>query len=265
MKIRSDFVTNSSSSSFVIGRKEDENVTIDSVFQTVKYFYKEYLSKRDALIQYITDNPKLGLEYKKSEYGEYYYFKFISGRSWDSKNREIEKAIERDFGISTLDNFYKEYDWLECESYQDYENYWLDKIKADTKDHIYAPFTIADFIEEKEIYWLHVGDCKETHLINSKSYVLDWYFPCAEDEFNGTKICGNYEYENWCYEYEDWCYQEERCYEKVELIRNNTIPEDKACLYLLGRVCIYSECGYIPNYVVKKLEKISNHSCNHMG
>lgn len=43
------------------------------------------------------------------------------------------------------------------------------------------------------------------------------------------------------------------------------IPESKAYLHLLGRICIYSECGYISDYVVKKLSEVAEYSCNHMG
>ena len=37
------------------------------------------------------------------------------------------------------------------------------------------------------------------------------------------------------------------------------------CADFLGRICIYSECGYLPEYVVNKLSEISQHCCNHMG
>ena len=110
MKVRSDFVTNSSSSSFVIGKKDDETVTLESVFQTIKNFYKEYLEKRDAVVQYITDNPKLGIVYQEKEDREYYCFKFLNGKIWDEKNDEINKTIERDFGISLWDYFKKDYE-----------------------------------------------------------------------------------------------------------------------------------------------------------
>ena len=48
MKIRRDFVTNSSSSSFIIG-KDGDNTNIDIIFNIIKEFYIEYLMKVQTL------------------------------------------------------------------------------------------------------------------------------------------------------------------------------------------------------------------------
>jgi hypothetical protein len=62
----------------------------------------------------------------------------------------------------------------------------------------------------------------------------------------------------------EWCDREE-CSDNRSVINEIEFPEDKACLYLLGRICIHSECGYIPDYVVEKLMGDAEYSCNHMG
>lgn len=253
MKIRSDYVTNSSSSSFVIGKKDDESVTIESAFQLIKDFYKEFLSKRDAVIQYIKTKPELGLVYRKSKYGNYYNFDFTVGNF--AKEGLLKEIIERDFGISIWDNFEAEYNWLNCKSYQDYEKYWLDKM-TNSNLGIHAPFTICDFFEEKEVNWLHYNGDKRVNKVNSKSNILNWYFECAEEVF-ANKTCEECGASDWC--------DKEECEKERKLITEGNIPENKACLYLLGRICIHSEDCYMPEYVTDKLSIISEYSCNHMG
>ncbi len=183
MKIRTDFVTNSSSSSFVIGKKDDESVTIESVYQMLRVFYKEMYSV----------------------------------------------TIPKNDG------------WLQCETYEDYIKYW----KASDK---FAPFTIVDFLEDKEVEWVHWKG-KEIHKVDTENDTLQWFYPYI-DKSGDCDVC----------EYRGWC-DEEECKENQKLL----FPKDKACLYLLGRVCVCSECGYIPDCVVEKLGDISEYWCNHMG
>ena len=257
MKVRSDFVTNSSSSSFVIGKKDDTSATIESVYQIVRGFYIDFLYARDEAQMYIASNPEFPVKYISDEYG-YCYFECIEKDR--DKYWQVKDLFEEKFGISTFEYFAPQYEWLDCDSYLEYEKYWLGKMK-DSHGRDNAPFTIADFLEEKEVEWLHYNfnpkyDTK-VHAVNSKSDVLGWYFPYIEEAFEHTENCE-------CCRYYKWCNKEECEKARLNIVTNN-IPEDMACLYMLGRVCVHSECGYMPDYVVNKLRDVSEYSCNHMG
>ena len=56
LKIRNGFVTNSSSSSFIIGKANDNTVTIDSVYQEIKEFYKQYYKSCSEMYDYVEKN-----------------------------------------------------------------------------------------------------------------------------------------------------------------------------------------------------------------
>lgn len=231
-------------------------MTIESVYQKIKLYYKEYIDKLNSVISYVNDNPKLKLHYVKKD--GYEVFEFAKGSMWDDKNNTIRKTIERDFGIDIWDCFKINQPWIECNTYKDYEKYWIDKMKKENHHSVHAPFTIRSFTEYSPVNWLHFYANDEYYTddsIGTDSDVLGWYYPYLEEimKYN-CDTCPNFE----------WCDKEE-CFDTRSIINEIEFPEDKACLYLLGRICIHSECGYIPDYVVEKLKKDAEYACNHMG
>ena len=258
MKIRSDFVTNSSSSSFIIGKKDD-SITVEIVFNMLKGFYQEYLDIRDKII---SKSEELGVFWnaEKNEFES-----AMGGRSfWDLDNK-----IEKEYGISLYDG-YQDFSWMAFETYKDYESFWMDKIQKDAESHYSeAPFSIIDYSNPDGGQRIDCGKWGlKTHTDDVLgSDVFGWYVACGDSFFErveGEKVPAVFSKDYNICEYCSMGRRRHTCktYKKMQ---SKDINPENAVLMILGKICIHSECGRIPGFVVNKLRDISNYSCNHMG
>ena len=253
MKIRRGFVTNSSSSSFIISEKTEGSV--EDVYQLIRGLYLEFEEKFQLAIEYAKHSINVAYSEDKGLY--------IPGESKYTYEyrRTIRAAFEQAVHVDPLDFYgYKGLpEWVNlCNTYDEYEAYWKEKAKDSYRG---APFTIGDFLNPA-ITWLW-GECDAEDIDTGYGNdILNWFFDCA-DEFPGcTKDfseCPMREY----YKRNGWSGfdMDENMCKKIQ----SAYGKKNVCYEILGRFCIYSECGYIPQWIVDQLSDISEYSCNHMG
>lgn len=256
MKIRNGFVTNSSSSSFIIGKANDNTVTIDSVYKEVRKLYKQYYKSCSEMYDYVEKYYPAVFEIVNTNRGKSIHQQ--NGYDWRCTDN-INKQLEAMFGTTWYDDLPspEELSWTECESYEEYKQFWIQKMQQSGMNKC-APFYIRDFSSNDPYIPLDfstgITECTGDNGNGIESDILAWYFPWIENIKYDCDSCPDNEY----------CYKGE-CQETKQQFMGKEIPRDQACLYILGKICVCSECGYIPDFVVKKLSEMSEYSCNHMG
>lgn len=269
-KIRTDFVTNSSSSSFVIGLK-DSDYTVESVYKIIRNLYLEMYKKIKEAVDWINMNPNGGVKYTLEDYGRdvvYIEFACTRGDFWNRRGAEVAADFEKRFGITifTCAQYVKP-EWLNCKTYKEYVEYWMKIHKANHNSGKYGPFTIYSFEDGVVEHWSHfpayedfVGPDELNAKIDYDSSILRWYFPTIDEALDHPDNCDG------CHELM-WCSGREKdaCLKLKERIKNEHPDKNKACLHFLGKICVESECGYIPDYVTNRLSDIAEYSCVHMG
>lgn len=229
MKIRKDFVTNSSSSSFIISKNSEYN-NEESIYQHIKSIVIEYKQILDNISNKLDKQYILNKNYTIS----------------DKNNKQSDKLFD-----SINDDIYSKYEEISIYDIFDYKNYnhikeLLDRI---INNNTYTEYSKSNTDQES---FRIVDLSNENNTDGAISNIAGWYIGCYNDDTVDRYKC------KYCDEVsKDYCY-----------IANNNYSSDTKMYTILGKYAIYEEDGMkyrLPDYIKLRLDNISDYSCWHMG
>lgn len=230
MKIRKDFVTNSSSSSFIISKNSEYN-TEESIYQHIKSIVIEYKQILDDISDKLEKQYILNKNYTISDKNN----NQLSDKIFDTIDEDIRSKYE----------YISIYDIIGYKNY----NHIKELLNRIINNNTYAEYSENNIDQES----FRIIDLSNEN--NTDYGILDiagWYIGCYNDNISDRYKC------KYCDEVsKGYCY-----------IANNNYNSDTKMYTILGRYAIYEEDGMkyrLPDYIKLRLDNISDYSCWHMG
>jgi hypothetical protein len=247
-KIRSDFVTNSSSSSYIIDRnKYDGDLSVEGVFKKIKELHAEYRAKLPAIAKYVKGR---GVSFSHGNF--YKNGKLIRAIELPD---ELRKAIEKEFDVYV--------DWLmqdgtSLDEYATYSAYAADGHCSD------IGFSIVDYRDENlefnydacEIFYWYIEGALDYCCFLQTTEPPD----CADCDENPANADDETRWSA--------CTALPLIASKRQEYGDETMGVQEIArreILTLGEICVHSWDGQIEFNVARLLEKLCSYYCGHMG
>lgn len=232
MKVRYDFVTNSSSSSFIFGEPGGHKLKVEDVVTLIKDLAKKLVAVTDQLDSLI----------KADKYLYTLVEEYKNATSYERKY-ELEDKIEETWVIETIKAQLKEQKIID-----DTDDTESAKELAKEVLMVYLGTYSGELEKIKEI-----AESTDKYSLPIKSEIIDLRKDSSIVSEYAEDIIGWYEYEDECKDIKD------------KMLKDKELTAQQIAHKYFGEIAIMGECGYIPDLIATLLYDKVKFGCNHMG